>query len=679
MLKYMNRRWIYIFVITFLCLFIVTGTAFTYGYVNRVERGGNDYADGMATNAQKLMDYANQTIDSAMASVNAVFRSKWFDHYRNIAGIYAHEFDALKRIEIIQEMAAKVTVLPTVEDILIITPALDSVIGRCGWHTLERYEVIYGDVSLINHDGYLQYPEVECVDSKYAMMIMKDPTPRRDKSVACILFSRKQMASALDNMLPGDAIGMSASMNGAEICSLSDAPGDALTITLKRRVPEFELNVYFPSYETAEGVDVRWEYILEICLTFTISLMLAAVLASITTRPMSEMIRSFGGKPRDMDNPYQFIYEYVAAYSHHADSLQMQVNHLGDARDNFLNLMRNEIFCGILTNPDFNFSDEYITGFLPWICDGVPCLLAVIEPAISSAKVNLDEEKIAAGTEHIAFADIFGSKCVFLWYDGVQTADAARESLARLMGGEEQMSIAISDVIMGPEEFHTEYARLRDELEKRRRLREDMPISVQIALADGIRRKNADDCLQALGKFIEGDNMSAPMRFIMRDALEKGLDAEQLGREFAQARDADGRRQALKNALAALTQPAQKTVAGEPRDSDAGRRVLEYIRANFCDAELCVIKVADEFNMHRTQVSKLIKSATGVTFSDYVQTLRLGKAVSLIESSERALADIASDVGYASYLSFKRAFIRCYNVSPREYREHLLYSKLENT
>ena len=77
--------------------------------------------------------------------------------------------------------------------------------------------------------------------------------------------------------------------------------------------------------------------------------------------------------------------------------------------------------------------------------------------------------------------------------------------------------------------------------------------------------------------------------------------------------------------------------------------------------------------------SKLIKSATGVTFSDYVQTLRLGKAVSLIESSERALADIASDVGYASYLSFKRAFIRCYNVSPREYREHLLYSKLENT
>ena len=116
MLKYMNRLWIYIFVITFLCLFIVTGTAFTYGYVNRVERGRNDYADGMATNAQKLMDYANQTIDSAMASVNAVFRSKWFDHYRNIAGIYAHEFDALKRIEIIQEMAAKVTVLPTVED-----------------------------------------------------------------------------------------------------------------------------------------------------------------------------------------------------------------------------------------------------------------------------------------------------------------------------------------------------------------------------------------------------------------------------------------------------------------------------------------------------------------------------------------------------------------------------------
>ena len=116
--------------------------------------------------------------------------------------------------------------------------------------------------------------------------------------------------------------------------------------------------------------------------------------------------------------------------------------------------------------------------------------------------------------------------------------------------------------------------------------------------------------MRALGEFIEGDNMSAPMRFIMRDALEEGLDAEQLGREFAQARDADGRRQALKNALAVLTQPVQKTVAGEPRDSDAGGRVLEYIRANFCDAELCVALLRASSSILLRMESVLSKSAS---------------------------------------------------------------------
>ncbi len=105
---------------------------------------------------------------------------------------------------------------------------------------------------------------------------------------------------------------------------------------------------------------------------------------------------------------------------------------------------------------------------------------------------------------------------------------------------------------------------------------------------------------------------------------------------------------------------------------------MEYIRQHYCDPELSVAQLSDRFRLHRTLISKAVKCATGATFSELLQTLRLNRAVELLMHGDATLADIAQATGYASYLSFKRAFVRVYGVSPRDYRAHAMYTDGEN-
>ena len=675
--KYMNRRYRVIFAITFLCLLVIAGTALTIGYLRKTEISRANYANTMRTDAQSVMNYVDQQFDAALNTANGIFGAKWFSHYRNVANVYESEFTAIRKQEIMQELGSKVAVLPIVEDIMIITPSMDSVISKNGWMSLERYGMVYGDIAIEQNASFGDAPTIRLMDDSYAAYVLNDIELRREKSVACVLLSRRRFASALERIMPSTVMSIEAFMNGEAMLTVGEAMGGTEIITLSRRAPDFYLNVVFQNFEAYEGAAARTKYIFEMCAMILICLLTAALVALITTRPMSEMIMSFGGEARDLDNPYQFIYAYVEAYSRHADRLQMRVDHLGNARDHFIELMRNEIFIGILTNPEFNFGDEYITSFLPWIDDGSPSLLALAAPVREGLQMALDNAQLEQGAQHTARANLLGSCCVFLWYDSVQAADAARERISGYLTGQRNLISALSDVLTEPEEFRTAYAQLSAELRDRRREREEMPVAAQIALADSLRRHNEDACMEVLQKFIEADYMDAPMRFLLRDALEAGLNAEPFSSQFNSASNADERRDALKGILHALIKDEHDAHAGSDEES-VNSEIVSYIRTHYNEPELCVMQLADKFDMHRTLISKAVKAATGVTFSDYLQTLRLGKAIELLESGDRSLSDIAGEIGYASYLSFKRAFVRCYGVSPREYRENVMYTKQQN-
>ncbi|CAH1216940.1 Regulator of RpoS [Paenibacillus allorhizoplanae] len=104
----------------------------------------------------------------------------------------------------------------------------------------------------------------------------------------------------------------------------------------------------------------------------------------------------------------------------------------------------------------------------------------------------------------------------------------------------------------------------------------------------------------------------------------------------------------------------------------SGQQMMEairnYVNENF-SYELTLASLAEMFHINETYLSGLFKMSVGVTFSDYVTRLRLGRAADLLQESELKLTDIATLVGYSSSSYFSTAFKKFYGKGPKEYRE----------
>lgn len=82
--------------------------------------------------------------------------------------------------------------------------------------------------------------------------------------------------------------------------------------------------------------------------------------------------------------------------------------------------------------------------------------------------------------------------------------------------------------------------------------------------------------------------------------------------------------------------------------------------------------LAQHLRTNRTYISGCVRQSIGQTLSEYIDTLRISEFVDRLQSEgEQCLFVIAEEVGYSSYTTFYRSFIRHYGVSPAEYRQKL--------
>ena len=127
----------------------------------------------------------------------------------------------------------------------------------------------------------------------------------------------------------------------------------------------------------------------------------------------------------------------------------------------------------------------------------------------------------------------------------------------------------------------------------------------------------------------------------------------------------------------ALINGILQSAAGDSEDpmisedrNDLAEKVCSYIRENYRNPEISVNLLAEEFQVHRTAISRLCREYTGETYTDFLLTLRIRQAESLLARTAMSMSQIASAVGYENYRSFKRAFLRRKGISPAEYRVH---------
>lgn len=132
-------------------------------------------------------------------------------------------------------------------------------------------------------------------------------------------------------------------------------------------------------------------------------------------------------------------------------------------------------------------------------------------------------------------------------------------------------------------------------------------------------------------------------------------------------------------ALEAEARVSRLAVAGE--SDDAGtfespapegaillvEKVARYVAEHF-DSPLHIPDLAKVLRRHPNYLMQVFKQRCGVSIGEYLAELRISNAQRLLATTDRKIADIAQDSGFATLSSFYDAFSRAVGMPPGAYR-----------
>lgn len=78
--------------------------------------------------------------------------------------------------------------------------------------------------------------------------------------------------------------------------------------------------------------------------------------------------------------------------------------------------------------------------------------------------------------------------------------------------------------------------------------------------------------------------------------------------------------------------------------------------------------LAQELGMTESRFSRFFRRATGNTFTDFVNHVRVNRACQLLQDTEQPITTIAYDVGFNNIANFNRRFLDIKGMTPRDYR-----------
>ncbi len=98
--------------------------------------------------------------------------------------------------------------------------------------------------------------------------------------------------------------------------------------------------------------------------------------------------------------------------------------------------------------------------------------------------------------------------------------------------------------------------------------------------------------------------------------------------------------------------------------------IIEYIQENY-NKDIYQEQVADIFHTSPSYISRLIKKETSVTFSKYINILRINKSKELLKNDKLTIKDVYEAVGFNNRTTFIRTFKSIVGSTPSEYKNNL--------
>lgn len=114
---------------------------------------------------------------------------------------------------------------------------------------------------------------------------------------------------------------------------------------------------------------------------------------------------------------------------------------------------------------------------------------------------------------------------------------------------------------------------------------------------------------------------------------------------------------------------AYRQLTLEPYKDKEKASVLRYIASAYTDPKLDLEAVVEATGANRYKINEVLKSELGMTFTSYVNKLRLTEASRLLaEKSSAAVSEIAYLVGYANVPYFNKLFKEEFGCTPKSFR-----------
>ncbi len=98
--------------------------------------------------------------------------------------------------------------------------------------------------------------------------------------------------------------------------------------------------------------------------------------------------------------------------------------------------------------------------------------------------------------------------------------------------------------------------------------------------------------------------------------------------------------------------------------------VREYIDCNYTQPGLSFSEVAKKFYVNLSYLSRTFKEETGLTFVDYLNKLRMEKAIKLLNSTDKKAYEIAEEVGISDSHYFSVCFKKYTGLSVNDFRKN---------
>lgn len=112
-----------------------------------------------------------------------------------------------------------------------------------------------------------------------------------------------------------------------------------------------------------------------------------------------------------------------------------------------------------------------------------------------------------------------------------------------------------------------------------------------------------------------------------------------------------------------------KKIEIKSADEEFMERIMKIINENMAEPSLSVEMIADKVGFSRVHVYRKIKEITNLSARDFIKSIKLKQAGTLLAEKDFSISDVAYAVGFTNVSHFSNTFKGYYGVTPKEYQK----------